>query len=178
MRDFFPLCLLSDCCSVWPTPSNLMMSCKMTCLPPRLVGWSREGFRGFPYHAVSLIVYYTVHTLHLVSHTHTCSSSVNLSSEQGCSFPVPSGIVPKCITAPGKAEMPGIIDDEVGHVIWHTFSHLLLSGIVAPPPFTLIVLKPLLLPHRPIFGYMWNEFGECKSQTTTIKQLKMSDILL
>lgn len=40
--------------------------------------------------------------------------------------------------------MPGIIDDEVGHVIYpcktaRTFSHLPLRGIVPPPPFRLII---------------------------------------
>lgn len=50
--------------------------------------------------------------------------------------------------------MPGIIDDEVGHVIYlcktaRTLSHLLLRGIVPPTPFRLIVKSPRLISHRP-----------------------------
>lgn len=52
--------------------------------------------------------------------------------------------------------MPGIIDDEVGHVIYprktaRTFSHLPLRGIVPPPPFRLIIRNPLLLPQDNTF---------------------------
>lgn len=120
--------------------SNLLMSCKVTCLPPmtRWLEWewdSRDSLTG------QCLPDRTVDTEHKPQPDTRPSSS---SRWPGCSFQTHPGIVWYTIAASEEAEMPGIIDDQVGHVIYpcktaQTFSHLPLRGIVPPPPFRLII---------------------------------------
>lgn len=122
--------------------SNLLMSCKATCLPPQRASWGESGIPGISLPgSVSrvrrLILYIN---LNLVSYTPFPPPQ----GDQGCSFQTHPGIVWYTLSTFEEAEMPGIIDDEVGHVIYpcktaRTLSHLLLSGIVPPTPFRLIV---------------------------------------
>lgn len=153
---FLPLCGLAAAQAGPKAFSNLVMSCKVTCLPPRLGGCSESGIPGISLLRWTLRVGWTILYTHpnVVTHTHTHISTISPASGTPRLYLLSNlGIVPHTLRAPWVSwdarnnwwRCRVMLSVQAGQQT--PLTNPPLRANVLLPPFTLIVLNSPLF-HR------------------------------